>query len=274
MKVFLVGATSSKLPPDLCECSMGEFSSNKPSSSGSARRLRFTDFNMLQSFAFINGDDALFRIKNNHEFRDFILDSGAFTFMNGKDGSKIDWDEYVERYAKAINDYDIEKFVELDIDSIVGLKEVERLRKKLEKLTNKQPIVVWHKSRGTDYWSKMVKEYPYSAIGGIVTREIKSNEYGIFRPLIDEAHRNNAKVHGLGFTSLKLLKQFNFDSVDSSSCNPTRFGLVSFFNGSTIINRMAPKGKRLNHIKATQQSFYAWVQYSNYLEFGDATIKA
>ena len=256
MKLFLVGGTFQKLPPDLCEYKLPE----------PVQRLRFTDFNLLQSFAFVDSDDALFRIKNNHEFRDFILDSGAFSFMNGKDGSKVNWDEYVERYAKAINEYDIEKFIELDIDAVVGLKEVERLRSKLEQLTSKQPIVVWHKSRGADYWSKMVKQYPYCAIGGIVTREIKPGEYGIFRPLVDEAHHNGTKVHGLGFTNLRLMTQFGFDSVDSSSCNPTRFGAVSFFTGTTIVNKKVPKGYRLDYVKATQKSFYSWVAYSNYLE--------
>ena len=228
--------------------------------------LSSTDFNLLQSFAFINQKFAFERIKNNHRYRDFILDSGAFTYMNGKDGSNVNWDLYVEKYAQVINEYDIDKFIELDIDSVVGLLEVERLRKKLEQLTNKQPIVVWHKSRGVEYWSKMVGQYPYCAIGGIVTREIKSSEYGIFRPLIDEAHRNNAKVHGLGFTNLKLLNQFDFDSVDSSSCNPVRFGAISIFTGNTITNVKVPKGKRIDCNKGIAQSFDAWVQYSNYLE--------
>lgn len=261
-KMFLVAGTFQKLPADYCEYS----------DVSEKRQLRFTNFNILQSFAFIDSPDVQIRIKANKRFRDFMLDSGAFTYMNGKDGSKVDWDLYVEKYAQIINDCDIDKFIELDIDSVVGLREVERLRKKLERLTGKQPIPVWHKSRGNDYWTKMCHEYPYVAIGGIVTGEIKRNEYGAFRPMIEEAHRNSAKVHGLGFTNLKLLHQFNFDSVDSSSCNPTRFGNVSFFNGTTIINRKVPKGKRLDYVKATQQSFYAWVQFANYLELGDATI--
>lgn len=256
MKLFLVAATFQKLPADYCEYS----------NAGEKRQLRFTNFNILQSFAFIDSPDVQVRVKANKHFRDFILDSGAFTYMNGKDGSKVDWDDYVERYAKTINDYDIKNFIELDIDSVVGLQEVERLRKKLEHLTNKQSIPVWHKARGKDYWTRMCHEYPYIAIGGIVTKEIKRSEYGIFRFMINEAHKANARVHGLGFTNLKLLNQFNFDSVDSSSCNPTRFGAVSFFNGLTIVNKKVPKGYRLDYVKATQRSFDAWVQYANYLE--------
>lgn len=269
MKMYLVAGTFQKLPPDYCEYGMEKTVSDKSSTAPPVRSLRFTDFNLLQSFAFIDSPDAKLRIEKNHLFRDFILDSGAFTFMNGKEAKNIVWDEYVELYAKTINDYNIEKFIELDIDSVVGLNEVERLRKKLERLTQKQPIVVWHKSRGGDYWSKMIKEYPYVAIGGIVTREIKPPEYGIFRPLVAEAHGRGAKVHGLGFTNLKYINQYDFDSVDSSSCNPTRFGAVSFFTGSTIVNKKVPAGRRLDYKKATQQSFGAWCQFANYLEFGD-----
>ena len=271
MKMYLVAGTFQKLPPDYCEYNKDYNATEEtiPNELGIApqvRKLRFTDFNCLQSYAFIDSPDAHKRIKQNHRFRDFIMDSGAFTYMNGKSGDNVDWDEYVERYAKTINDYNINKFIELDIDSVVGIKEVERLRKKLEQLTNKQPIVVWHKSRGLEYWDKMVEQYPYIAIGGIVTNEIKRSEYGIFRPLIKKAHDNDTKVHGLGFTNLKLIDHFKFDSVDSSSCNPTRFGAVSYFTGTTIINKKVPKGRRLDYVKATQQSFGAWVQFANYLE--------
>jgi hypothetical protein len=52
----------------------------------------------------------------------------------------IDWDDYVEDYGKFINKYDVKNFFELDIDTIVGLKEVERLRERLEKITMPNPI--------------------------------------------------------------------------------------------------------------------------------------
>lgn len=109
-----------------------------------------------------------------------MLDSGAFSYINGKNTNNVNWDEYIESYAEFINNHNIKLFMELDIDSVVGIKEVERLRNKLERLTNKQCIPVWHKSRGKDYWLKMIKEYDYVAIGGIVTKEIKPSEYKYF----------------------------------------------------------------------------------------------
>ena len=52
---------------------------------------------------------------------------------------------------------------------------------------------VWHKSRGKDYWLKMIKEYDYVAIGGIVTKEIKPSEYKYFHWFIRQATKIIAK---------------------------------------------------------------------------------
>ena len=95
----------------------------------------FLDFNRLESFYYISKKEIPFISKYNN----FLLDSGAFTFMSNSK-SRTDWDEYVERYADFINRHDIKHFFELDIDVLVGINEVERLRAKLEKLTNKKSI--------------------------------------------------------------------------------------------------------------------------------------
>ena len=44
-----------------------------------------------------------------------------------------------------------------------NLEEVKRLRQKLEQLTNKQPIPVWHKSRGKEAYLQDVANYDYIA---------------------------------------------------------------------------------------------------------------
>jgi hypothetical protein len=199
----------------------------------------------------------------------FLLDSGAFTFMNEvkKKKKKVDFDEYLNTYIKFINDNDIKYFFELDIDSIVGIKEVERLRKRLEDETGKKCIPVWHKSRGKEYFIEMCKNYNYVAIGGIVTKEIKPEEYKYFKWFIDTAHSYGCKIHGLGFTNLTLLKYYNFDSVDSTSwLSGGRFATMYCFDGKKMI-KINPNNRRsLNHIPLNKHNFYEWVKFQKYAD--------
>lgn len=197
----------------------------------------------------------------------FLLDSGAFTFMNNFKG-KINWDEYIQKYAEFINKYGIKYFFELDIDSIVGLKEVERLRNKLEKLTNKKCIPVWHKNRGLEYWKKMCNEYNYIAIGGIVTKEIKPQDYKYFIPMLKIAKNNNCKVHGLGFTSTSQLKKYHFYSIDSTSwLKASRFGKIDYFDGQKMKTYPKPKNSRtIEYKKCDDFIFKEWIKFQKYAD--------
>lgn len=221
--------------------------------------------NVLESYFYIRNKEWMFPLIK--QFNHFLLDSGAFTFMNQVKSQEIDWDEYIEEYADFINKLDIELFFELDIDVLVGIKEVERLREKLEKLTGKKSIPVWHISRGHDYWLKMIKQYDYVAIGGIVTREIKPKHYPIFNQLIKEAHAENCKVHGLGFTNLKGLTKYKFDSVDSTSwLSGNRFGAVYEFNGNTMVKYDKKQGQRVKNHETAINNFVEWVKFCEYAE--------
>ena len=199
---------------------------------------------------------------------DFLLDSGAFTFMNGQSSDGIIWEEYVHKYADFINRNKIEKFLELDIDSVVGYPEVKRLRKILITKTNRLPIPVWHRERGRNDFLEMCNEFPYVAVGGIVTKEIKRSEYGIFKFLIDEAHKSGAKIHGLGLTNFDALKRYHFDSVDSSSwTSGNRFGFVCKFNGSRILNIHPPAGAKIRDPRVLAvNNFKEWTKFSKYAE--------
>lgn len=200
----------------------------------------------------------------------FLLDSGAFTFMNDKKNKNIDFDEYLEKYIEFINKNDIKYFFELDIDSIVGIEEVERLREKLERRTNKKCIPVFHKSRGKEYFIEMCKNYDYIAIGGIVTKEITPNEYKYFKWFIDTAHSYNCKIHGLGFTNLKLMKIYNFDSVDSTSwVAGGKFGTLYHFDGREM-KQVDTRGLRRRTDITTdpinRHNYYEWVKYQKYAD--------
>lgn len=223
-------------------------------------------YNILESFYYCK-NNAFIPVLIPH-LKSFLLDSGAFTFMQGK--ASVNWDSYTEEYAAFINKHDIKLFFELDIDPIVGLKEVERLRKKLEHLTGKKPIPVWHISRGKEYFVKMCKEYPYVALGGIVTQEVPRAVYEKAFPwFIATAHKYGAKIHGLGYTSLEGLHKYHFDSVDSTAwLYGNRGGYLYKFNPRTgMMDKIdAPSGSRLKSTEAAMHNFLEWIKFQEYAE--------
>lgn len=216
---------------------------------------------ILESFYYCRSNDWIPKLLPY--LGDFLLDSGAFTFMQG--AAHVDWDAYVEEYAAWINKYKIEKFFELDIDSVVGLKEVERLRKKLEGLTNRQPIPVWHKSRGLDDFPRICQEYKYVALGGIAIKEIPRNKFEAAFPwFINTAHKYKAKIHGLGYTSIEGIHKYHFDSVDSTAwLYGNRGGYLYLFNPRTGMMDKIDKihGKRLKSSDAAKWNFNEWIKF-------------
>lgn len=223
----------------------------------------FDGVNILQSFYYADEFTEKVIIPR---CKRFLLDSGAFTFFSR--GGTVDWNDYVKRYAGFINQNKIDRFFELDIDVLVGYEKVLDVRHRIEELTGKPVIPVWHKSRGIDKYYKMCEQYDYVAIGGIVSKEIKRNEYRVFPKLILEAHKRGAMVHGLGFTNLKGMEIYKFDSVDSTTwtCG-TRFGQLYTFNGKTLIQRKRPQGKRISVPKdVALHNWREWVKFSKYAE--------
>ena len=200
-------------------------------------------------------------------YADYIVDSGAFSFMSGT-AKGANWAEYVDRYADWIIEHDVKKFFELDLDSIMEFSQVMSLRKRLERRTGRQPIPVWHKSRGKEQFLSDVKDYNYIAIGGIVTREITSAEHAHFPWFIDKAHENGALIHGLGYTSLTGLKKYRFDSVDSTTwVAGNRYGVIYKFNGRSITQIRPPKGKQLKDpVLTARVNFEEWCKFQRYAE--------
>lgn len=203
---------------------------------------------------------------------DFLLDSGAFTFMQNSK-TRVEWDAYLERYADFINRNAVEKFFELDIDSVVGYDKVLQFRKKLERLTGRQPIPVWHTNRGKDEFVKAAQEYPYVAIGGLVgtgSAEYARKYWAYFPWFIQTAHDNGAKIHALGFTSIDGLKKYHFDSVDSTRWNCARFGrMEKFDNGKIKVFDWRKHGVRLKSEQSeniAKQNFGEWVKFQKWAD--------
>lgn len=224
--------------------------------------MRFhSQVSVLESFYYINPrSEAVIE-----RYEDILLDSGAFTLFTS--GETANWDEYLERYANFINKHKIRHFFELDIDKLVGREKVIEMTKRLEQMTNQKPIPVWHKFRGMAEFEKMCDEYPYVAIGGIVSGEIKRQEYPALSHFIKIAHDKGAKIHGLGFTKIPLLKYLHWDSVDSTAwLSGNRFGAIYHFENGVMSKVRPPAGKGVDGKRTAVHNYLEWVKFQKWAE--------
>lgn len=224
------------------------------------------DISVLESYYYAKTNKTVDRLLPRID--KFLLDSGAFTFLCNSGLTTLSWDRYIEEYADYINSRGIKLFFELDIDRVVGLHEVERLRDKLERLTGLRPIPVWHKNRGREYWLRMCREYPYIALGGIAIQEIRRDKFEAAFPwFINTAHEYGVKIHGLGYTSIPGLRRYHFDSVDSTAwLHGNRGGYLYRFDTATgdMEKINPPEGKRLSPRAAALHNWNEWVKFSRY----------
>lgn len=228
------------------------------------KALNIYNFNRLDSYLDVRKNDDF----DHTKFQNFILDSGVFSFLNGKDISKIDWDEYVDNYAKFVRERKIRNYVEVDIDRFYGLDVVEKLRRNLERKVGWKSMPVWHMNRGYDKWLEIARDYEYICFGAFLTDHLNEKHYPLVAKFIYDAKQLNCKVHGLGFTSMPWLKRLHFYSVDSSSWTANvRFGAVCYFNGKAITMVKRPENKKVIDMRGlAYHSFKEWVKFAQYAE--------
>lgn len=217
--------------------------------------------NNLASYYYIKDSSSinlLKKISNN-----ILIDSGAFTLFSSK--KKYDFEKYFNNYLNYVKKHTsndlIKGFFELDIDSIIGYDKVLSLREKLTNVSDKI-IPVYHKRLGVEEFKKMVAEYDYVSIGGIVSKEIHPTE---LPPFVKYAHKHNTKIHALGIASSKYLKKIPFDSVDASSGISARFGRVLFFkNGKISSIRLDSEYVSKNYTKIDNMSYLSFLKFEKY----------
>lgn len=221
--------------------------------------------NILQSYFDYQLSDYNFdSLYNIADF--FILDSGAFSMLYGN--KRVNIDNYVMGYIDFIKRKKINNFIELDLYNIIGKSDTERLRKKIENETGRFSIPVFHKELGLEYFTSLVKNYQYIAIGGLAQPRKKSYPIGVIQELIRIAKKNNCKVHGLGYTSTKYLPYLNWFSVDSTSwLAASRFGkAIDIFNGHSLTRIKKPKGMRMKPKEIREHQLKTWLNYMKYVE--------
>lgn len=224
----------------------------------------FYDFFRLQTFYHITPKEA----KEMHLYKDFLLDSGAFSFFGD---AKVSMDEYIDKYINFINRYDVKHFFELDLYTLpkYGIKRTEEIRKYIEEKTNKKTIPVFHSILGIDYYKKLCNEYKYIAIGASGMHDSKWTRKNPeqLQKMVLYAKNKGVKVHGLGYTKINMLSKIPFYSVDSTSwLSGNRFGGIYMFNGKGFDKAQKPKGMRVKTNLTANNNFYEWIKFQKYAE--------
>lgn len=225
------------------------------------------NFNRLDTFwGVFKGSQP---IKEIHLYKDYILDSGAFTFMEAKKKGKelkVDLDFFTDAYIDYINAHDIDLFFEMDVESVTGYDKVKQLRKRIESKTGKRCIPVFHKERGRKDWEQTIKEYDYAAIG-IAGKDVPWGDHKTFEKFVWSAAEQDCKLHGLGITGMRTLEKVPFHSVDSSSWSAgNRFKGVCRFNGERIVNVPVGNYRISEHEALALHNLKEWIKFCDFME--------
>jgi len=229
--------------------------------------LLFQSPYLMESYYYIRGGSWVLDDWLAGKFTgDLMFDSGAFTFMHN---SRVtDWDPYNEAYAELMRDLGIKHFIELDVEGMVGMEKVEKMRARLEHIVGRQCMPVWHPARGLDYWRMMVREYDYVCLGGIAG--VKQSKQPIewtraFPWFLRTAQENNCKVHILGYGKMEQLQKHTFHSTDQSSWKGARWGTVYRFDGRKMVHARAKKGQRSVYWQDVERHNLAeWMKFQAY----------
>lgn len=185
---------------------------------------------------------------------EFLLDSGAFTFMNS--GEKVHWKSYVDEYIEFINRYDIKQFFELDLYTLsnVGIYKTIKMRRYIEHNTGKKAIPVFHACMGIEMYRELCQEYDYVGIGASgITQECRwTKNSRLLRKMVSIANEYGTKVHGLGYTRISNINktEIPFYSVDSTAWMGSRFNArYDIKRGMLVQSKAADIGERLKDTK-------------------------
>ncbi len=227
------------------------------------------DTHILTSFAYNKQEhEELFPLAKS-----ILVDSGAFTIMSQsikKGNRNFDVREYTKKYADFIKEHNFDNFIEMDIEGAYGFDVYIDCLHMLQDITGKEPIYVYHKWRGLEYYKQLVRKHKYVCLGDVDVSTRNMAQEAFFKWFIDEAHANDCRVHGLAFTKTKELGYLDFDSVDSSSWTAgVRFASCSKFNGHDLNKyslRRTATHEMVHYAEVAKHDFLEWKKFQQYMD--------
>ncbi len=192
-----------------------------------------SELNVLVSYAYKGPDSyKIFKdFQENDLISSVILDSGTFTANMSKSGNfQIDFDGFLA-YAKTFNEY-FDYIFNYDTDfAEKGFFTNYEFQKKAEtEGVQLVPVVHDYLDQYKEVQEYIDEKYPIIALGYHKKNKILKN----IKQQAAKIKSNGLKVHLLGVSDFKILKQVNLDFADTSNwAQGPKFGSVYYFNSST-----------------------------------------
>ena len=201
--------------------------------------LGIRDF--LMSYEYLKGK-GFNTFKKYKDIRLFI-DSGAYTYQNDpkyEEYTEEQWVKQIQEYLEWAKKHKDNIFAIADLDlqylSNVGYEKVYEWRKTYFEpfmLETGIPVCFIYHEDGLDQWEYMCKRYPYVGLSLAIDKvENGSNQ---LREMFKIAEKHNALCQGMASTNTKLLTQYPFYTVDSTTWNAgLKYGEISVWTGTKM----------------------------------------
>lgn len=258
---------SKHMPPDVRlahvpgaqgdNCLMGRYGMEKISSTNAP--------GLLVSYVYLDG---FLKARHNYVYRDWVMDSGAFSAHNS--GTEIKLQDYID-CCKRLMDEDPTLTEIYALDAIGDWKTSKANTEEMWK-QGVPAIPCFHVGEPEDVLAGYAKDYPKIALGGMVGRPFK-----ILEKFVGQAFARiwPKKVHGFGLSAEKLIMGFPFHSVDSTSweLGPCAFGRWRSFGGLDLRIRGSKQDLRSEvewFMKLERKAARRWKREMQLLEDIDA----
>lgn len=181
-----------------------------------------------------------------------FLDSGAFSaFTLGVTLSVEDYCNYIKTNMDILRVEDGDVMASV-LDGIGDPLQTWRNQQEME-LRGVRPLPCFHFGEDEQYLEHYVKNYSYITLGGMVAQSTKALGPWLDRIwdryLTDGSGRPRTRVHGFGLTSVPLMGDYPWYSVDSSSwVQATAFGaIVTPKHGPMHVSEKSPNRHDWGH---------------------------
>ena len=220
--------------------------------------------NFLMSYEYLRGKGS----KLLHKYKDIrlFIDSGAYTYQNDPKYESFtleQWENQIKTYLAWAEKHKEQIFAIADLDlqylSNVGYDKVYEWRREYFEpfmLKTGIPVCFIYHEDGIDYWEKMCQRYPY--VGLSLAIDKIDNGDSQLKEMFRIAEKYNTLCQGMASTNTKLLANYPFYTVDSTTWNVgLKYGEISVWTGNKMSRFKKEEfvSKAFNYIKQYDKTF-------------------